>query len=304
MPANPFDKASRHLAKADPDTFFAWATGLPRAAFAFDGWLDTRAVPLPHEPDQIGDTVARVRNTAATEPDWAVAVEFQIEPDALMFGRLMVYLGQLWLGLKPDDERGSRFNLAGVVVNLTGTGDASRDMRWPSAGAVTQLRVIERNLASENAEDLLAGVESGRWSRAVLPWLPLMTGGDDAGIIDRWKALADGEPDQRQKATYALLALTFAGAAGRKAIWEKALEGWNMIESEVANEWMAVGKAKGVAEGLTTALVAVLEAKFGSIPAEVETAVRACADLAKLQTWTTQAATAATLAEFRTAAGV
>ena len=81
-----------------------------------------------------------------------------------------------------------------------------------------------------------------------------------------------------------------------------------MIESEVANEWMAMGKAKGLAEGraeqAVVTLVAVLEARFGSVPAEVETAVRGCADLANLQTWTTQAATAATLADFRTTAGL
>lgn len=144
--------------------------------------------------------------------------------------------------------------------------------------------------------------------RALLPWLPLMTGGDDPGIIDRWKKLAEGEPDRRRKADYAFLALTFAGASKRKAIWARALEGWNMIESEVANEWMAMGKAKGLAEGraeqAVVTLVAVLEARFGSVPAEVESAVRACADLAKLQTWTTQAATAATLDEFRTTAGL
>lgn len=328
MPANPFDKAARYLAKMDHAMFFAWATGLPvslpgrpsqnevfrsqAGGFAFDRWLDTRAVPLPNEPDQIGDTVACVRNTAVEEPPWAVAIEFQIEPDALMFGRMLCYLGQLWLTLKPDDERGSRFNVAGIVVNLTGTGRASQNMRWPDAGFVTQFGIVERNLASENADDLLAGIEGGRWSRAVLPWLPLMIGGDKPDIIDRWKALADGEPNRRHKADYAVLAVTFAGAVKRKDIWEKALEGWNMIESEVANEWMAVGKAKGLAEGkaegrteqAASAVVAVLEAKYGRVPAEMEAKIRGTADLLALQGWVPLAVTTATLAEFRHTAGL
>src|SRR5205823_1536487 len=92
-----------------------------------------------------------------------------------MFGRLLVYLGQLWQSLKPDPEPGSRYNVAAAVLNLTGTGSASRDMRWPGAGLATQLVVLERNLARENADDLLAGIEGTRWSRGVLPWLPLMT---------------------------------------------------------------------------------------------------------------------------------
>lgn len=308
MPANPFDKSARYTAKIDPPAFFAWATGLSDGAFAFREWLDTRAVPLPYEPDQIGDSVARLKNATAEEPDWAVAVEFQIEPDPLMFGRLMVYLGYLWQTLKPDPERGSRFGVAAVVINLTGSGSTARDMRWPAAGFATQLGVVERNLASENADDLLTGVESGRWSRAVLPWLPLMSGGADASIIGRWKALAEGEPDQRRRANLAGLALVFAGAAKRKEAWNNALEGWNVIESDVVNEWIAKGKVAGKAEGkaeqAVVSLVAVLEAKFGSLPAEVETAVRGCTDLDKLQAWTIQAATAATLDDFRAAAGL
>jgi hypothetical protein len=312
MSQNPFDKASRFAAKIEPATFLAWATGLPADRFTFREWLDTRAIPLPHEPDQIGDSVARVANANAAEPDWAVAIEFQIEPDPLMFGRLMVYLGHLWQSVKPDPERGSRFNVAAIVFNLTATGSASRDMRWPDAGFVTQLGVVERNLAGENADDLLVGVESGRWSRAVLPWLPLMTGGDDAGIIDRWKALADGEPDFRRKGNYASLALVFAGAAKRKDIWKKALEGWNVIESEVVNEWIAEGEArgkvKGKAEGrveeAVALAIAVCEAKFGTLPAEVEAKIRGTSDLTTLHTWVTQAAKAATIDEFRAAAGL
>lgn len=195
MADNPFDKSGRNLVSAEPATFFAWATGVADGAFAFGGWLDTRAVPLPYEPDQTGDRVARLTNTAAVEPDWAIAVEFQIEPDALMFGRLMVFLGHLWQALKPDENRGDRFQVAAVVVNLTGRGTASRDMRWPAAGFGTELRVVERNVAHEKADDLLAGVEGGRWSRAVLPWLPLMIGGDKDDVIERWKRLMEGEPD-------------------------------------------------------------------------------------------------------------
>ena len=170
MPTNPFDKASRYAAKVDPSAFLTWALGLPAEGLAFDGWLDTRALPLPHEPDQIGDTVARLRNPAVAEAPWAVAVEFQTEPDSLMFGRLMVYLGHVWQSLRPDSERVSRFN-----------GGASRDMRWPGTQLVTHLGVVERNLAGESADGLLAAIESGQRARALLPWLPLMTGGDESG---------------------------------------------------------------------------------------------------------------------------
>ncbi|MBY0458166.1 MAG: hypothetical protein K2V38_12560 [Gemmataceae bacterium] len=54
MAANPFDKVSRYAAKIDPSAFLSWALDLPADRFAFAGWLDTRAAPLPEEPDQAG----------------------------------------------------------------------------------------------------------------------------------------------------------------------------------------------------------------------------------------------------------
>ncbi len=300
MPQNAFDKASRFAAKLDPHAFFAWATGLPAEKLAFRGWLDTRGLPFPGDPDRVSDTVARVEDPSVVQVPWMIAVEFQIEPDALMFGRLMVYLGQLWQTVKSDPNRGSRFNLGAMVFNLTGTGDASRDMRWPEAGFGTQLAVVERNLASEDADTLLAGIEGGKWSRGVLPWLPLMTRGDDSGIIDRWKKLAEAEPDFRRKADLANLARVFATAADRRLIWDKALEGWNVKESSVVNEWIAEGRVAAT----VASVVAVLEARFGQLPPELEAAIRGCADLVKLQSWITHAAKATTLDEFRAAAGI
>jgi hypothetical protein len=296
MSQNPFDKASRFAAKIDPATFLVWATGLPAEQLVFHEWLDTRAAALPGSADRTSDTIARVTNPAAVEAPWAIAVEFQIEPDPLMFGRLMVYLGHLWQVMKPDEERGSRYNIAAIVVNLTGNGAASRDMRWADAKLAMQLEVVERNLARENADDLLTGIESGRWSRGVLPWLPLMTGGDDPGIIARWKKIADAEPDFRQKAAYATLAMTFASAVDREAVWKKSLEDWNVIESSVVNEWKA--------DQAAIMVIAVLEAKFGTVPPELDARIRAPRHLSILQTWVTQAATAATLDDFRKAAGL
>ena len=77
-----------------------------------------------------------------------------------------------------------------------------------------------------------------------------------------------------------------------------------MIESEVVNEWIAEGQAKGRLDEAVTLAVAVCEAKFGSLPAEVEAKIRATSDLTQLHAWVTQAATAATLDAFRAAAGL
>src|SRR4051812_6063912 len=109
MAENPFDKASRFAAKIDPPTFLAWVLDFAPEEFVFRGWLDTRGLPFPGDPDRVSDTVARLEDPAAGGMPWAVAIEFQIEPDPQMFGRILEYLGQLWRTTKPDAEKGSRF---------------------------------------------------------------------------------------------------------------------------------------------------------------------------------------------------
>jgi hypothetical protein len=52
-----------------------------------------------------------------------VAGEFQTAPDPAMFGRLLANLSDIWTHLRPDPERGSRFNVGAAVVNLTGQGN-------------------------------------------------------------------------------------------------------------------------------------------------------------------------------------
>jgi hypothetical protein len=121
---NDFDQASRFAVKLDATGFFAWALGLLNDAFVFREWLDTRNVVLPGEAERTGDTIARLEHPSGTEPPWAVAVEFQIEPDPLMFGRLLVYLGHLWTKVKSDEERAA----------------GSTSARWSSTSLVAGMR--------------------------------------------------------------------------------------------------------------------------------------------------------------------
>ena len=65
MAANPFDQASRYLAKLDPPAFLAWLLRLALSAFVFRRWLDTRLIRFPGEPDRACDTVAFLEDVAA-----------------------------------------------------------------------------------------------------------------------------------------------------------------------------------------------------------------------------------------------
>lgn len=308
MPPNHFDQAARFAAKLDAPAFLAWVLGVSPEALGFAGWIDTRAIPFPGAPDRTSDTVARLEPADGTEPPWALALEFQTEPDASMFGRLLEYLSHLWASARPDPERGSRYNVGAAVVNLTGTGYASRAMALPGTGVETKLSVAERNMASESADDTVSRIERAELSRALLPWVPLMRGGGAVTIIERWKGVALLEPDHRRRSELAGLALVFAEASDVRPMWEAELKGWNVRESQVVNGWIAEGRAEGRAEGqlggLRAGVVAVLEGRFGNVPGEILTAVTASADADRLQSWITLAARAADLAAFRVAAGI
>ncbi|MCE9564705.1 MAG: hypothetical protein K8U57_21950 [Planctomycetes bacterium] len=287
---NYYDRASRYAAKLDPPGFLGWLLGLPAATLEFRGWLDTCDVPFPGNPDRTGDTVAHLENVAEHGVPWALAVEFQTVPDSEMFGRLMGYLSGLWLTLRPDAERGSRFSVGATVVNLTGGGVASRSMRWPGTGLATQLDIVERNLESESAAELLSEIEKGRWSRCLLPWISLMACADDPSVIDQWKRLAETEPNSRRRADYAAIALVFAARVGRKDLWQTQLEGWNVEESPVVNEWFATataraearGEAHGRMEATRSLLLDLGRERFGPASTITEAAILAITDSNRL----------------------
>jgi hypothetical protein len=276
-PKNPYDKASRYALHLDPVGVLSWLLG---CVLVFRGWLNARTLTFPGQPDRTCDSVAHLVDDA--DEAWAVPVEFQLRPDPKMFGRFLGYLGALWLELGIVAESGAEhFNVAAVVVNLTGVGTASRDLRWRRAKLRTCLRAGEANLATRRAAAVLRGVQGGQVTRAVLLWIPLRTGGDEPIIMRRWKALAAVESDPRKRSDYGALALIFAEAAGRKAAWKQALEGWNVIESQQVLEWQHEAR---VAEA-SQKLLRLLELKFTTVPPELAEKIRASTELATLNDW-------------------
>jgi hypothetical protein len=272
---NPYDKASRYAARAlDPVGFLSWVLGV---AVVFRGWLETRRLTFPGQPDRTCDTVAHVEDDQGRP--WAIPVEFQIKPDPEMFGRFLGYLAPLWLELRPDPERGSRFWVGAVVVNLTGHGRTSLNLEWPAAGLQTSLQAQERNLAGLSAAGTLEAIAAGRTAACVLPWIPLLTGGDDPGIIQRWRELAGAEPDSRRRSDYGALALVFAEAADRRALWRQALEGWNVTESKQVLEWQNQAAVK-VSQ---THLRDLLQDRFGTVPESLAQRIEATTDPERLR---------------------
>src|SRR5262249_44937482 len=154
-----YDQVCRYVLHLDELPLLVWLLRLRPGSVEFVDWLDTRGVAWPGQPERIRDTVAWMRDLSDGGRPWAVVVEWQVAPDGSMFGRLLVYLGGVWLQCRPSDLPGDRFHVGAVVVNLTGSGDSSRSMRLGKSRVLTRLGVEERNLAGESAQTLLRQVQ-------------------------------------------------------------------------------------------------------------------------------------------------
>src|SRR5262249_20512270 len=137
--------------------------------------------------------------------------------------------------------RQHKYHVISVVLNFTGPEQPREfDTRDPDLdGAGIHLRVFQVTMREQDAGETLARIAADPTLRAVLPVGPLMRRGDEAGIIEEWKRLAQAEPDQRRRSDYAGLALVFAELTNRRPLWAQALEGWNVKTSQQVLEWQA-----------------------------------------------------------------
>jgi len=234
--------------------------------------------------------VALLCDLARNGLPWAAVVEFQFAPDAGMFGRLLVYLGQVWLELRPSDLPGDRFCVTAVVVNLTGRGNSGRQLEWPEAGVATTLKPRELDLSELRAQEVLDGVEAGRIPRVVLAWLPVMQNGAENGMIQRCLKLTGEEPGADRRADLGL-ALVFAELAGCREVWNMALDGWNMVESQVVKQWQD--------DAMAAMLLRQLQVRYGELPVDRAEHVRQPRPTEELDRWIVAFATATTLEQFR-----
>jgi hypothetical protein len=316
LPAFPdpttYDEAARYLLGRAGAGVFAWLLRLGPDRVRFDGWIQNQ-LTVPGVKQRLCDGIARLADLDRGGVPFAALVEIQTRPDATMPGRLLLAGGLCLLTLKPTPLPGDRYELAAVVVNLTGEGDAARRM----ALGATQWTLVpcEWNVEPLDAGTLLDEIAAGRVPREVLALIPLMKRGSEDAIIARWLAVAASDGDASRRGDYSL-ALVFSEAVKSRHKWEIALKGFNMIESPLVREWKDAarnegrieGKLEGRIEGQIVAkadsVVRVVNGKFKVVAPEVVTGIRACQDLEQLDRWLDVALTVETIDEFRKQTGL
>jgi hypothetical protein len=121
-------------------------------------------------------------------------------------------------------------------------------------------------------------------------------------LIEEWKRVAQMEPNAPKRAAYRDLALVFAELSKELVNWQQALEGWQMLESQVINNWLRQGELKGVVKTRRADLLKLLAARLpGPVPEPVRLAIEGTNDPDTLDRWFDAALHAQTWAEFQAA---
>lgn len=299
-----YDQAARYLLLRTGPLLFFWLLRLTLSQLRFERWLPTQ-LTLPGVSERLCDAIAELADLQRGGVPFAALLEVQTVPDATMPGRLMLAGGLLWLTVKPAPLPGDRYELVGIVLNLTGVGDATRQCVLSTAEWT--LRPVEVNLETLDAGDLLEQIAAGSVPRELLAMIPLMQRGGEEGIIQRWRELVGAETDLRRRSDYSL-ALVFADRVDRRAAWQNAVEGFSMIESPLIAELLADAESKatavGKAVGKAESLLRVLRRRYRDLPEELATSIRACTDGDQLERWLDVALDAETLEQFRQQTGL
>src|SRR4051794_4358715 len=113
-----------------------------------------------------------------------------------------------------------------------------------------------------------------------------MAGGDSEAVIARWKERALAVEDRRRRGELGKIALVFAELVGRYAAWKRGLEGFDMTESKVVNEWIEEAVQQAQIKEARENLLRILRRRFPSVLTEdVLGTVNAQSSLDLLHDW-------------------
>jgi hypothetical protein len=291
-----FDETARQACKVSGPGLVPWLERFADEPMEADfaNWDDTRRTSWPGGPERTDDVVCVLRRRADGKPVHLI-VEAETEPRADGLARLGIYELLLAIEVRAVLEGGPP--IYGAIIHLTGTKRDGPLLLTRSAKSPGVLvKPIEVWLAEQSATATLALIESGALALCVLPWVVLMSGGGDLAVIERWKQLAEREPDLDRRAAYRAFALVFAELIPGLVNWQRSLEGWEMRESQYLKSFEARGEVKRARADLLEGLGLKLG---GTVPEPIRLAVEGTNDLNTIDRWFRALFSVSSWAEFQ-----
>jgi hypothetical protein len=291
-----FDQAARYAAQTVPEVVTQRLLLGCGTSLVFREWYDTRAMPLPRGPDRTADLVAQLDNLTIPEQPWLLIIEFQAQVELDKLDVTLEETAILRNRARHGEDKQGRYNVtAGMVYLVERCPQEVLNMTLPD-GTGTRHAPRIWNVAADDAVQTLEAVATDKESWAMLFWVPLMADADQEAVIERWKELVLTKVEERgRRGDLAFIARTFAQLALRGQEWNRQLKGFDMTESQVAQEVRHEGEIKARQEDTLT----VLEDKFPS--AVTEELIRVIKDqdsLVLLNQWFRTALRATNLDDF------
>jgi hypothetical protein len=266
-----FDQAACFATQVEPEALVQRLLASRSVPWRFREWLDTRSLPLPGGADRTADLVMALDDPAAPDRPWLLVLEFQAQVDPDKLDVTLEEVALLRSRARHGEDRQGRYRVLSSLVYLQGRcPQRLLEMTLPD-GSGTRHVALVWNVAEDNAAERLEAVAKGTASWGMLFWVPLMAAGAEETVLARWKELATAlVPDRHVRGNMAVIALVFAELAGRRIEWKRELEGFEMTESQVVNEWIAEAEVKAILRTRRQDLLELLEVRFpGQAPTEV-----------------------------------
>jgi hypothetical protein len=298
---NVYDQAEHEAILLEPQGQLRWFLAGLDPDLGFARWLQTQSSGTPGDKERRADLVAEFVSRSGTQAPWACLVEAQGQQQTDLLLRALEYLARLGQELRHGPHGRDRYLMMALILNLAEYVEEDT-LNWtpPVSGKAKGLNwhLWVWNLLGESASATLDAIESGAAHRCILVWVSLMKEAAEPELIQRWRRLAEQEPDPILRASYAALALVFAEKVGREEVWRKELEGFNVQESKIVKEWQEQARKVTKREDV----LRLLQVRFTQpLPTEVTTAIEQQNDLDVLSTWFDLAATSGTVEQFRAA---
>ncbi len=295
-----FDQAARYAARNVPLAVIPRLLLPVGGLLRFREWLDTRSLPLPGGPDRTADLIAALDDPAHPEQPWLLVLEFQAQHDPDKLDVTLEEAGILRGHARHGDDRRGKFKVLTALVYLLGRCPETVLDLTLSGGFGTRHAPLVWNVAEDDAAAVLDSVASGAASWGLLFWVPLMIGGSEEGVIRRWReVVAACVSNRRDRGNLAGIAMVFAELAGRVPVWRHGLEGFEMTESQVVNEWILQGEVRGTLARQRQNLLETLEVRFpGEVSVEIVQLINQQESLPLLSDWFRAALRASTFAQF------
>jgi hypothetical protein len=298
-----FDQTARQLSKLSGSAFFGWGLACSGAAprLTFTIWDDARRLVSPGEPDRTNDLVAQLHDEdRPNRPVWLVA-EIEAAPERGILYRVGHYQFLLGKEVNPDCDANGPL-VGALLVNLTGEQKVRRlDWMWLGSDHGTLLAPFIVDVASQDAEATLGKIEAGSVGLPILPYVVLMKGGCEPGVIQRWPRVAERDPDVERRVKYRDAALVFAELTRGQVDWLRALEGWMERESEYIKRWRDEGVDLGTLKRSRDYLLKRVRRLADPVPEAIRLAIEGTNDLQTLDRWFDAALDCTTIADFRKA---